>query len=63
MLTLMLMLMLMLMLTLMPVPAGVGPFWCSFITRSTQTGQPRRQAGMPFRFLVPSSSRQDGSAR
>lgn len=35
--------------------AGVGPF--SFkrfnaYTQSTQTGQPRRQAGMPFRFLV-----------
>lgn len=56
----MLMLMLKLMLSLMPMPAGVGPFWCSFLTRSPQTGltgQPRRQAGMPFRFLVPSSRR------
>lgn len=42
---------LMLMLMLMPLPAGVGPF-LRFRTRWTQTGQPRRQAGMPFRFLV-----------
>lgn len=36
---------------------GRGPS-LQFVSRSTQTGQPRRQAGMPFRFLVPSSRRQ-----